>query len=721
MQTQLTQLIENIRSASQPNDIDRVVCDVKRVLLEAAEPNKVVSKKSKQRKQRKQPRTHQSPWYDKECESARKMYNSLRNQYSRTHLDEDKVKRDEAKKIYVKLCKKKSISHDERLTNSLLASKFGDTRNYWKQIKPPQIDNTEYVSAEQFRDHFSSLFEVRNEDAEKHDYSQYTRSVDVLDDEFTIEEIDQAVKHLKRGKAAGNDDIKSDYILCEHNNLKYVMKELFNKLYSIGFFPTEWSTGVIVPIHKRGDKNNPQNYRGITLTSTMSKIFTYLLNRRLGHWCDDNKILSEGQFAYKPGYGTVDAVFVLKCMFDSHRSGAHYAFIDYSKAFDLIDRGLLYNKLLNFGISSKFLKIIMNMYSKTSSKVRTASRMSDPFNLECGVMQGECLSPSFFALHINEIKSKMNEIPSMGLMFGDRKISVLKYADDLVLCAKTSEGLQAGLNALYEFCTTNSLTVNTEKSKVMYVSSKKSKKLPILSYNHKALQFVDSFKYLGINISRTGKLTEGLTNVCQQADRAQTVLDLHILKHPSVSVNHIFELFDCLLKPILMYGCEIYGAHSYGCIESFHLKFMKHILDVKLSTNSTMIYAETGRYPFSVHINKCMLKFWFKILNSDHEKLIYIVYHHLLTSNVKCEWLTHIKKILCTNGFPYVWENQGVLNEKQFLCLFEQRSKDIFIQECLSDISLSPRCRMYKEIKPTFGGELYLEMNINTRLRSCLT
>ena len=170
-----------------------------------------------------------------------------------------------------------------------------------------------------------------------------------------------------------------------------------------------------------------------------------------------------------------------------------------------------------------------------------------------------------------------------------------------------------------------------------------------------------------------------------------------------------------------MYGCEIYGAHSHGCIESFHLKFMKLILDVKVSTNSTMIYRETGRYPFSVHINKCMLKFWFKILNSDHDKLIYIVYHHLLTSNVKCEWLTHIKKILCTNGFPYVWENQDVLNEKQFLCLFEQRSKDIFIQECLSDISLSPRCRMYKEIKPTFGGELYLEMNINTRLRSCLT
>ena len=83
--------------------------------------------------------------------------------------------------------------------------------------------------------------------------------------------------------------------------------------------------------------------------------------------------------------------------------------------------------------------------------------------------------------------------------------------------------------------------------------------------------------------------------------------------------------------------------------------------------------------------------------------------------------MLNVKKIFCTNGFPYVWENHGVLNENQFLCLFEQRSKDIFIQECLSDISLSPRCRMYKEIKPTFGGELYLEMNINTRMRSSLT
>ena len=73
-------------------------------------------------------------------------------------------------------------------------------------------------------------------------------------------------------------------------------------------------------------------------------------------------------------------------------------------------------------------------------------------------------------------------------------------------------------------------------------------------------------------------------------------------------INHIFKLFDCLLKPTLTYGCEIYGARTYGCIESFHLKFRKHYLRCHIvSTNSAMKYAETGRYPFSVctQINVC--------------------------------------------------------------------------------------------------------------------
>ena len=109
-----------------------------------------------------------------------------------------------------------------------------------------------------------------------------------------------ALKHLKEGKSPGDDKIKSDFMLCDENNLKYlnVLTELFNKIYYTGHFPDQWTTGVIVPIFKKGDKKNPANYRGITLTSTMGKLFTYVLNQRFTAWAVESNFLSNAQFAY---------------------------------------------------------------------------------------------------------------------------------------------------------------------------------------------------------------------------------------------------------------------------------------------------------------------------------------------------------------------------------------------------------------------------------------
>ena len=93
-------------------------------------------------------------------------------------------------------------------------------------------------------------------------------------------------------------------------------------------------------------------------------------------------------------------------------------------------------------------------------------------------------------------------------------------ADDLVLCSVTSDGLQAGMNALREFCMINHLAVNTAKSKVMYTSKKSKRNLPVMYYNEKPLEWVEDFKYLGVHFTKNGKLTNGLKNVCQQAARA---------------------------------------------------------------------------------------------------------------------------------------------------------------------------------------------------------
>ena len=130
----------------------------------------------------------------------------------------------------------------------------------------------------------------------------------ILDRPFSVYEISAALKHLKEGKSPG-DKIKSDFMLCDEHNLNYVLTELFNKIYYTGYFPDQWTTGVIVPIFKKDDKKNTANYRGITLTSTLGKLFIYVLNQRFTAWAEESNFLSNAQFAYRNGYGTCDAIF----------------------------------------------------------------------------------------------------------------------------------------------------------------------------------------------------------------------------------------------------------------------------------------------------------------------------------------------------------------------------------------------------------------------------
>ena len=540
-----------------------------------------------------------------------------------------------------------------------------------------------------------------------------------------MEEVEKGVRHLKKGKSPGEDHILSEFIDYGKEHFKQILVDLFNKLYVNGYFPDKWSTGVIVPIYKKGDKSNPSNYRGITLTSTMSKLMTYLLNERLLHWLDYNDLSSQSQFAYKPGYSTIDAVYVLQSAIAQNKPITHCAFIDFTKAFDKIDRSILYDKLKKCGISSMMLRIIEDMYRKIKSKVRTSDGYTDTFPLNTGLLQGECLSPSLFSMFIDDVVEYMNNVQGMGIWCNHRKITVLKYADDLVLLANTAEGLQSGLDALHSYCTINKLTVIIKKSKVMCFANKLPNELPYLQYNQEIIEWVSEFKYLGVTFSSQNTFTGGLEKLCQQAQRAQTVVDLHVLKHKTISVEYILDLFDTLVKPILTYGCEVYGMQNYNVVKKFYLKFLKRTLNVKMSTNSSMIYAETGRYPLAIYIKVSMIKQWIKIIHSSDDRLIWQVYHSMKECpenvNKRHNWILQVKDILYTSGFGYIWEQQTVTNKEKFLCSFEARCKDMYMQQCLGNINASNRCRLYRNLKEDFELAPYLRKNKNKDLRQCLT
>ena len=169
----------------------------------------------------------------------------------------------------------------------------------------------------------------------------------------------------------------NEYFIEFKNVLIPIIHKLFNRIFSSGFFPRMWSKSVIVPILKKGDVSDPNNYRGISLVSCFCKLFTSILNQRLLLWSNSNDVITDAQFGFQPKRGTAEAIFSLSSIIDMtlrKKKKLYCCFIDFKKAFDSIERINLWKKLSAVGIRGELLTIIRVMYENMKSCVRSIKR-----------------------------------------------------------------------------------------------------------------------------------------------------------------------------------------------------------------------------------------------------------------------------------------------------------------------------------------------------------
>ena len=115
-----------------------------------------------------------------------------------------------------------------------------------------------------------------------------------------MNEVEIAIKALNNNKASSHDNLINEYFKASADILSSHLAHIFNIILGSGRFPDSWSKGVIVPVFKKkGDINSVENYRGITLISCFSKLFTSILTRRLTKWCETNEIQTEAQFGFR--------------------------------------------------------------------------------------------------------------------------------------------------------------------------------------------------------------------------------------------------------------------------------------------------------------------------------------------------------------------------------------------------------------------------------------
>ena len=193
------------------------------------------------------------------------------------------------------------------------------------------------------------------------------------------------------------------------------------------------------------------------------------------------------------------------------------------------------------------------------------------------------------------------------------------------------------------------------------------------------------------------------------------------------------DLFDTLVKHVLTYGSAVCGIQNCMVVETFYLKFLKKILKGKTSTNTCMIYAETGRYLLSTDTKLNMIKQWLTKICSDGNKLNRLVYCSMKDCSARVSRRNNSglnnKVLLYSTRFGYIWEQQTVNNEYQFIREFKKRMHDMYVQQCFGEIRDSSRCRLDREINFTFEIEPYLQnityfdhnRNCNRELRQCLT
>ena len=390
--------------------------------------------------------------------------------------------------------------------------------------------------------------------------------------------------------------------------------------------PTDWCIGIIKPIYKKkGSIDDPDNYRGITLLSCIGKLFTASINTRLTTYLDEASIIGEEQAGFREGYSTLDHIFALHSLVEfylTRRKRLYCAFIDYKKAFDLVDRSSLWSKLIACGINGNVLKVIYNMYENAKSCVKQGQALSDFFSCEVGVRQGENLSPLLFAIYLNDFEHSVSRnykgldmltVEIHNNLCDDDvevflKMYVLLYADDTIVMAETPEDLQSALNAACDYCQTWHLTVNTSKTKVSIFSRGKVRSHPDFLFGQNKLEVTDSYIYLGTNLNYNGLFNKAITKQVNQARRAMFKLTTKARKL-DLPIDIQCELFDQLIMPILLYGCEILGFQNLDQIERFHRKFLKSLLKLNRSTANCMVYGEVGRQNMTAVIEKRMINF----------------------------------------------------------------------------------------------------------------
>ena len=256
----------------------------------------------------------------------------------------------------------------------------------------------------------------------------------------------------------------------------------------------------MVFMFKAGDKQDPNNFRTLFIQCPFLKTFMAVVQNRLSKLAEANNILPGEQFGFRDSLSCSSAVCIfyetIRKRLDEGKN-TYVSFLDLRKAFDRIDRRLLFRKLIALGIPTGFTKIIEYIYSKIKVSIKNEGKFSEEFVTSTGVPQGCPLSPLMYIIFASDMK---NWLKHKGIFLADVNLKFIQYADDIALLADSEGDLQMGLNNISTYLKENHLQINVTKTKVMNFH-RGGEKIHKFTLDGEDIETVKTFKYLGFYLS----------------------------------------------------------------------------------------------------------------------------------------------------------------------------------------------------------------------------
>jgi len=399
-------------------------------------------------------------------------------------------------------------------------------------------------------------------------------------------ELVKVIGSMKSKNSCGPDLLSNRMIKAEKYRFAKILKPLINDSIEQGVFPECLKSAIVIPIYKKGNTKDMNNYRPISLLSVLSKVFEKVINKQLTDIVE-NGFIDDNQFGFRKAHSTEDALLKFADTVQKELSNKKHVvsvFVDVSKAFDSCDHGILVEKIKKTGLDEIGIKLIRSYLKDRKQIIKVNGVDGGSFAINLGVGQGTILGPTFFKIYIMDLHLHT-------------LLVTIKFADDstFIGSGNTRDMVESLVNdelvKISDWFKNNRLTLHPNKSKYLIHSKDKLMQIRLnnveLQRSGYGLQ-EESVKLLGVEIDENLDWKRQIQAVIKKMGKGNYLLWRHSKKF---TLNMKKTIYESFVRCHLLYGITVWGGANNTNLKPINkllAKIWSKIGKKKMHTNNRL-------------------------------------------------------------------------------------------------------------------------------------